>query len=90
MYGSPRVYVALRQSGVTVGRHRVARLMRKLGLSACGKAKFRTTTISDPTLSVVENHLARQYGLRPRRPITVPQPDQAWVGDITYIWTQQG
>jgi len=82
VYGSPRVHAALRQSGVAVGRHRVARLMRKQGLRAYGKSKFRTTTISDPTLPVAENRLARQFKM--------PQPDQTWVGDITYIWTQQG
>lgn len=53
-----------------------------MGLRACGKAKFRTIIISEPSLPVVENYLARQF--------TVPQTDQAWVGDITYIWTQQG
>ncbi len=65
-----------------MGRHRIARLMRELGLRACSPVRCRVTTVNDPSLPVVENHLARQF--------TVPQPDQAWVGDITYIWTEQG
>ena len=33
-YGSPRVHAALQQTGISCGRHRVARLMRKNGLKA--------------------------------------------------------
>jgi putative transposase len=44
-YGAPRVHAALRAAGHGVGRHRIARLMRRAGL--CGLAaiprKIRTT-----------------------------------------------
>jgi putative transposase len=33
-YGSPRVYAELKAQGLRCSRHRVARLMRQLGLSA--------------------------------------------------------
>jgi putative transposase len=81
-YGSPRVQAALRSAGQQVGRHRVARLMKKLGLHACRKRKFRLTTDSNHDLRVSENLLCRQF--------SVPQPDVAWVSDLTYIWTGEG
>src|SRR5206468_6122457 len=43
-YGSPRVYVELREAGEPVGRHRVDRLMRQQGLRARKKRRFRVTT----------------------------------------------
>ena len=45
-YGSPRVHAALRAHGRRVGRKRVARLMRGMGLSARRKRRFRRTTDS--------------------------------------------
>ena len=43
-YGSPRVHATLRGHGRRVGRKRVARLMRGMGLSARRKRRFRRTT----------------------------------------------
>jgi putative transposase len=81
-YGSPRVHAALQAAGQQVGRHRVARLMKMLGLHASRKRKLRLTTDSNHGLSVSENLLCRQF--------SVPQPDAAWVSDLTYIWTGEG
>jgi putative transposase len=81
-YGSPRVCADLRAQGRTVGRHRVARLMRQQGLRARKKRRFQTTTDSGHGLPVAANVLARQF--------TVPAPNTAWVTDITYLWTREG
>ena len=43
-YGSPRVYQALRQRGHCVGKHRVARLMRRHGI----KARVATIRYTSP------------------------------------------
>ena len=43
VYGSRRLRVALLREGISVGRRRVRRLMRKLGLSAI-RPKRRTST----------------------------------------------
>ena len=46
-YGSPRVHAELCDSGVHVGRKRVARLMRGAGLAGVSRRKFVTTTLAD-------------------------------------------
>ncbi len=81
-YGSPRIHAALIAKGFRIGRQRVIRLMAKLGIYAHSKRKFKVTTDSKHHLPIAENVLDRNF--------TTTEPDQAWVADITYIWTSQG
>ena len=81
-YGSPRVHAELKRRGLACGPNRVARLMAKEGIRAKTKRKFRHTTDSNHRLAVAENLLDRDFH--------VQEPNQAWVADITYIWTLQG
>jgi putative transposase len=81
-YGSPRVRAELRERGHAVGKHRVARIMRENGLRARPRRRFRRTTESGHKLPVAPNLLERRF--------TSSAPNQAWVGDITYIWTAEG
>jgi transposase InsO family protein len=81
-YGSPRVRAELSERGLRVGKHRVARLMRENGLRARPRRRFRRTTDSRHRLPVAGNLLQRRF--------TASRPDEAWVGDITYIWTNEG
>lgn len=82
-YGSPRVTQALKQQNQCCGRHRVARLMRQVGLRGVQKKAFRPrTTQSDHPLPIAPNRL--KQGPAPT------QPNQVWVSDITYLLTGQG
>ncbi len=81
-YGSPRIYDDLKEQGETVGRHRVARLMRENGITARPLKRFRKTTDSNHNLPVAPNLLERNF--------ETDRPDLVWVGDITYIWTARG
>jgi transposase InsO family protein len=81
-YGSPRVRAELRDRGFDVGKHRVARLMRENGLRARLRRRFKRTTDSGHKLPIAPNLLERRF--------TTSAPNQAWVGDITYIWTAEG
>ena len=47
VYGSPRVHRELLAQGHTVGRDRVARVMRENGLRGKRKGRFRNTTQSN-------------------------------------------
>ena len=81
-YGSPRVHAELADRGCRTSRKRVARLMRARGLVARRRRRFRVTTHSRHPFPVALNVLARQFDR--------PQPDRAWVTDITYIPTGEG
>ena len=81
-YGSPRVHRELVAQGHTVGRDRVARLMRENDLRGKRKRRFRNTTQSNHRHPIAPNVLAREF--------IVAQPSAAWVGDITYVWTLEG
>ena len=83
LYGSPRIHAALQQQGVRCGRKRVARLMRQQGLQSQRRRRFRTTTRAVASRPAAPNRLDRQWG-------TVEGSNRVWVGDITYLWTQEG
>ncbi len=82
-YGVPRVLAELREQGYRVGKDRVGRLMREAGLTGTPKRRFRpTTTDSDHDDRVADNVLDRKF--------VASAPNQAWVGDITYLATKSG
>lgn len=76
IYGSPRVYLALRRNGIRVGKKRVERLMRSLGLQ--GRVVKVTRT---PGLKYFK---AEGENLRLLAP-EVTGLNQQWVADVTYI-----
>ena len=82
VYGSPKIRDELLDRGEYVGRHRIARLMRELGLYGCPKKRYKVTTDSRHNLLVADNHLAQDF--------TATAPNQRWVADITYIRTREG
>ena len=81
-YGSPRVYRELRKGGHSVGRHRVARLMRAAGLRVRARRRFVVTTQSGHAYRVAPNTLGRRF--------EVEAPNRVWASDITYIPTRTG
>ena len=81
-YGSPRVHADLRELGERISRKRVARLMREANLEARRRRRFKRTTDSNHSFPIAENVLDRQFA--------VDRPNIWWVGDITYIWTDEG
>lgn len=82
-YGAVKLWRAVQQRGVTCGKHRVARLRRQAGLAARRVRRFRVTTAArQHSYPVAPNGLQRIFA--------VPQPNRAWVGDITFIPTRAG
>ena len=81
-YGTRRLKKKLADQGLTVSRRRIGRLLKKAGLSCKNKRKFKVTTDSKHDKPIAPNWLNRQFD--------VEKPDQYYVGDITYIWTQEG
>ena len=81
-YGSPRIHQTLLREGYQVSKKRVERLMRETGIHAITKKKYRATTDSKHSLLVAANSLNRNFNAN--------RPNQSWVADITYIYTQEG
>jgi len=81
-YGSPRIHQELVENGEHLSRKRVARLMKEAGLSGLPPKRFKKTTDSCHNEPVAKNLLNRNFD--------VDVPNEAWVGDITSIWTWEG
>ena len=81
-YGSPRMHVELREDGIEVGLHRVARIMRENGLKARQRTRFKKTTDSDHGGPVAPNILEQDF--------TADGPNEKWGVDISYVWTAEG
>jgi transposase InsO family protein len=81
-YGSRTIKKKLEQRGEFVSRRRVIRLMRENNLICKIRRKFKTTTDSNHILPIAPNLLNRQF--------KIDKPNQYYVGDITYIATQEG
>jgi len=81
-YGSPRITKELKAANISCSENRVAKRMAAMGLKARGKKKFKSTTDSDHQLSVFDNLLNRDF--------YASEPNQKWVSDITYVWTDEG
>jgi putative transposase len=81
-YGSPRVHRALRRQGRRVSRKRIEARMKALGLRSKRAKRFRHTTQADAAHAPSPNLLVRRFAR--------DTPHEAWCGDITFIWTEQG
>ena len=78
-YGSRQMARHLQREGATVGRHRVRRLMRLMGLEAI----FQKPRTSDPH----PEHRVYPYLLKG---VAINAANQVWCSDITYIPVQRG
>jgi transposase InsO family protein len=81
-YGSPRIYLELKDQGVACSEKRVARLMRLRGLRAKQVRRYKSTTRRNKKDPVAPNLLKRDF--------STVRPDQKWLTDITYIPTREG
>jgi putative transposase len=84
IYGAPRVELELRdEHDVSVGRKRVARLMRELGLQGVSRrGKRPRTTIADAKAPPAPDLVERRF--------RAERPDALWLADITYVETHEG
>jgi len=78
-YGSRQMMRYLQRSGEAVGRDRVRRLMRLMGLAAVYQRP--RTTVPHP------EHVVFPYLLRD---LVIDRPNQVWCADITYIPMRRG
>jgi len=81
-YGEPRITAQLARDGMAVNHKRVERLMAVNGIAGrCGRKKVRTT-VRDPAAALSADLVNRRFAQ--------PALDVVWVGDATYIPTDEG
>ena len=81
-YGSRRMKAALGAMSYPVSRRKAKKLMEEAGLQVKSRKRFKVTTDSNHAKPLFGNVLNRDFA---------PQgPNQAYVQDITYLWTQEG
>lgn len=81
-YGYIRLTKHLQSQGFEISQYAVRRI-KKLNQLYCKRHKrFKRTTNSDHNHSVYSNLLEQKFNMS--------IPNQAWVSDITYIWTSEG
>ena len=81
-YGTRRMKRALQALGFNVSRSKARKLMREAKVTVRCRKKYKVTTNSKHKQPVYDNVLDRNF--------ETTAPDQAYVQDITYIWTQEG
>lgn len=82
-YGAPRIMHEMRCTGQRINIKRVERLMREMGLQGRQRRRFKpVTTVVDPDGPIAPDLIQRDF--------SAPQPNQRWVGDITYLHTADG
>ncbi len=81
-YGSRRMKKALNASSFPVSRNKARKLMREARVQVRHRKKFKVTTNSNHKQPVFDNLLERQFD--------VPQMDQVYASDVTYVWTREG
>jgi putative transposase len=82
VYGAKKIWWALQREGIRVGRCRVERLMRDLGLAGALRGKTVRTTVPDPDAGRATDLAKRQF--------TAGAPNRLWVADFTHVSTWAG
>ena len=82
VYGARKVWRQLHREGMPVGRCRVERLMRQIGLAGRVRGRGKKTTIVDDTIPRPADLVDRNF--------KADAPNQLWIADITYVATWAG
>jgi putative transposase len=80
VYGARKVWWQLRRDGVAVGRCRVERLMRHMGLTGAVRGKTVRTTVQAQDGVRAADLVKRQFA--------AGAPNRLWVADFTYVSTR--
>jgi len=85
-YGYRLIHAQLKEDGYSIGKNRVLKYMGVLGIQAVYPTKKRVTSIKHPEHKIYE-YLLKQYWTQDgrKKSIYVPNPNEVWSGDITYI-----
>ncbi|WP_300474803.1 IS3 family transposase [uncultured Psychrobacter sp.] len=81
-YGVERLHAHLNRQGHDISPYMVRSIKEEHGIKCRSHKRFKVTTDSNHNKLVYPNVLNQQFD--------TSRPNQAWVSDITYIWTHEG
>jgi len=78
-YGAVKTWLTLNEAGVACGKHRVARLRCLVGIETRRVQRFRLAYKARHSAPPAPNLLRQRF--------EAPGPNQVWMADITFIFT---
>ncbi len=81
-YGCERLHAHLLEQGHHISQYMVMIIKEEYGIACRRHKRFKVTTNSNHNKLIYPNLLDQKFD--------VNRPNEAWVSDITYIWTAEG
>ncbi|WP_201606179.1 IS3 family transposase [Psychrobacter sp. JCM 18903] len=81
-YGTDRLHAKLIEQGHDISLYMVRSIKEEHSIKCRRHKRFKVTTNSDHNKLVYPNILNQQFDAK--------RPNESWVSDITYIWTNEG
>ncbi len=81
-YGVDRLHAHLSKQGHNISLYMVRSIKEEHGIKCRRHKRFKVTTDSNHNKLVYDNVLDQRFDAK--------RPNEAWVSDITYIWTAEG
>ncbi|GAB2639082.1 IS3 family transposase [Psychrobacter pocilloporae] len=81
-YGIERLHAKLIEQGHDISLYMVRRIKEEHGIKCRRHKRFKVTTNSNHNKLIYLNRLEQKFNAN--------RPNEAWVSDITYIWTDEG
>lgn len=90
-FGYRYIYQQLLEDGFSVGKDRVLKYMRIMGIEAIHPHKKKSTSVKDSEHKIY-SYLLDKYWTKSgiTKTVHVPQVNEVWSGDITYVRTSGG
>ena len=81
-YGYERLHATLTEQGHDISLYMVRSIKEEHNIKCYRHKRFKVTTNSNHNKLIYPNHLEQKFNAN--------RPNEAWVSDITYIWTDEG
>ncbi|MGP4965327.1 IS3 family transposase [Psychrobacter celer] len=81
-YGADRLHAHLSEQGHNISLYMVRSIKEQHGIKCRSHKRFKVTTDSNHNKLVYPNVLDQKFDAK--------RPNESWVSDITYIWTNEG